>query len=208
MKTLRALVGVSVMLCIVLACHAQNATSTQKKNIDLSTYFPVMKGKVSTFIGSKLNQKGDVIEKYEVRKSVSEVREDKDGSIVGFSRIGTPSSYSNEGPEEYLITRDKVIDYSGDGSTLLKKEMVVGERWEHPSWSKNATKVQVVSIGSDEILAGKTFNKCVVIRVFEPDGQRYQIMTFAPGVGLIKNQIFIGDSHLKAGKADYLEVLK
>ena len=208
MKTLRTLAGVLSLLCIVLACHAQNAGSAMKTSINLDAYFPVVKGKTSIFAGSKLNQKGEVIEKYEVRVGVSEVREDKEGSIVGFSRIGTPSTYSNEGPEEYLITRDKILDYSGDGCVLLKKEMVVGEQWEHPLGAKNATKVQVLSIATDEVLAGKKINKCIVIRVFEPDGQRYRVMTFAPGIGLIKNQVFIGGSHLKAGKADYIEVLK
>lgn len=208
MKVFRSITGVSALLCIVLACHAQSGVSVRNASIDLRLYFPVVKGKVSIFTGSKLNQKGDVVERYEIRRSVGEVREDKDGSIVSFSRIGTPKSYSNDGPEEYLVTRDKVIDYSGDGYPLLKKELVVGEQWQNPAGGKNATRVQVVSIGIDEVLASKKVNNCVVINVFEPDGQRYQVMTFAPGLGLIKNKIFIGNIHYKTGKADYVEVLK
>jgi hypothetical protein len=198
----------SALLCIVLACHAQSGVSVRKVSIDLNLYFPIEKGKIVKFIGSKLNQKGDVVERYEIRKSIGEVREDKDGSIVSFSRVGTPKSYSNDGPEEYLITRDKIIDYSGDGCPLLKRELAAGEEWESPAGGKTATKVQVVSIGVEEMLADKKVNNCVVIRVFEPDGQRYQVMTFAPSLGLIKNKIFVGNAHYKAGKADYVEVLK
>lgn len=170
---------------------------------DFAAYFPIKINSKWLMTGVRTTLSGKVTGRYKLQCGISDIQKDGEKSVVSFFRIGIPAKYSNDGPEDYYINSDSIVDE--DGCPLFKKNMKKGDAWSFPTSGKSLRLIEVVDIMHSCKAGNIDYQNCVTIKIVDHVGRRQRFLTFAHGVGIVLEKIYSGSTDISKARELFVE---
>ena len=168
--------------------------------INPADYFPANKGNKWIYSGENLFKKNH--NKYSIEFGIDAAQKDPEGILYNCYRISPQKSYSNDGPESYLVKADDIIDFDS-GLPLLKRNFEIDREYT----VGNGNKFRVVFSGGPATIGDYKLARIIKTLTCEQAGGRTLVRTFGIRLGIVQVEVFDSIKDYKAGKIHYREVL-